>query len=113
MKKLNCNTWNWILCILYGLMVVLMTFLCAPVEAQNVKREGKMFVEMPTGGLKKGSTKTEYTYKCKDGKVYPIYLSANGKAYIVRVSKKTGKEYKQYLPEVTKQLAKQLKAGSK
>lgn len=105
MKKWNANTWDTVLCILYGLMFVGMIFWCAPVEAQNVKREGKMFVEMPTGGLKKGSTKTEYTYKAKDGKVYPIWLSANGKAYIVRTSKKTGKEYKQYLPEITRQLA--------
>lgn len=104
MKKLSSSTWDTILCILYGLMFVGMIFWCAPIEAQNVKREGKCFVQMSTG-LKKGAKKTEYTYKTKDGKTYPIWVSANGKAYIVRTSKKTGKEYKQYLPEVTKQLA--------
>lgn len=33
----------------------------------------------------------------KDGTRYPVYLSATGRYYIVRTSKKTGKQYKQYL----------------
>jgi len=36
--------------------------------------------------------------------VYPIYLSSTGKAFIKKVSKKTGKEYKQYIPEIGKQI---------
>lgn len=67
----------------------------------NVKLEGSIFVEQ-TVELK--DTKTNLSYKDKKGNIYPIYLSKRGKAYIIRVSKKTGKEYKQYLPEVTKQL---------
>lgn len=53
---------------------------------------------------KTSATKTVYTFKAFDDKVYPIYLSPKGKAFIIRVSKKAGKQYKQYLPEVTKQL---------
>lgn len=53
--------------------------------------------------------KTQYVFKAKDGKEYPIYISKQGKAFIWRVSKKTGKQYKQYLPEVTKQLQTQKK----
>ena len=67
----------------------------------NVKLEGNIFVEQT---IKSTDTKTNLSYKDKKGTVYPIYLSKRGKAYIIRVSKKTGKEYKQYLPEVTKQL---------
>ena len=74
------------------------------VSAQDVKRQGNMFVQQQSSTST--ATKTKYTFKAKDGKVYPIYLSKNGKAFIIRVSKKTGKEYKQYLPEVTKQLGK-------
>ena len=67
----------------------------------NVKLEGNTFsVEQ----VESKDTKTKYTYKDKKGNIYPIYLSKRGKAYIIRTSKKTGKEYKQYLPEVTKQL---------
>lgn len=38
------------------------------------------------------------------GVEHPIYLSSTGKAFIKKVSKKTGKEYKQYLPEIGKQI---------
>jgi hypothetical protein len=49
-------------------------------------------------------TKTKYTYTDFKGNVYPIYLSASGKAFTKKVSKKTGKEYRQYLPEIGKQI---------
>ena len=71
----------------------------------EIKREGTTFVQVKSDKVTlKNDTKTQYTYKASDGKVYPIYLSKNGKAFIVRVSKKTGREYKQYLPEVTAQI---------
>lgn len=96
------------------LLLTIALAICAgafhPAYSQEVKREGKVFVQQTTNKkvTLKNDTKTEYTYKAKDGKTYPIYLSRNGKAFIVRVSKKTGNEYKQYLPEVTEQLKKDL-----
>lgn len=36
-------------------------------------------------------------YKDAKGKLWPVYKSANGRLYALRVSAKTGKEYKQYL----------------
>ena len=83
--------------------VVLALMVGTPVFAQSeVKREGTTFVEVQSNKVSlENCTKTQYTYKTKDGKEYPIYLSKNGKAFIVRVSKKTGKEYKQYLPQIT------------
>lgn len=42
--------------------------------------------------------KTDFTYKVKDVE-YPIYTSPKGRCYILKTSKKTGKEYKQYLPK--------------
>lgn len=76
--------------------------------SQNVKKIGNTFVEQVDSSKKavKEPKKTEYTYTDKKGNVYPIYLSSTGKAFIVKTSKKTGKEYRQYLPEVTKQLQK-------
>lgn len=41
--------------------------------------------------------KTDYLYEVKEGETYPIYISKTGKAYIFKVSKKTGNEYKYYL----------------
>jgi len=41
---------------------------------------------------------TPYTYEVK-GIKYPIHIGKTGSCYIVRTSKKTGKEYRQYLGE--------------
>lgn len=50
-------------------------------------------------------TPTIYTYTDKDGQVYQIIRSKTGSYYILKVSKKTGKEYKYYLPkEIQEQL---------
>lgn len=89
----------------YLFLVALVMMAGAPIFAQDVKREGNTFVYVQSDKVSlKNDTKTQYTYKAKDGKEYPIYLSKNGKAFIVRVSKKSGREYKQYLKEVTEQL---------
>ena len=76
------------------------------VHAQSVQRQGNTFTQVSN---KKSSsagkeTKTKYTYKDSKGNVYPVYLSSTGKAFVKRTSKKTGKEYKQYVPEIGKQI---------
>ena len=77
------------------------------VQAQSVVKSGNTFTQVSNnkGGTSEGKeTKTQYTYKDSKGNVYPVYLSASGKAFIKKVSKKTGKEYKQYVPEIGKQI---------
>ena len=86
------------------LFMVVLALMVGTINAQSVKRQGNVFIEQRDTTFVNNGTKTPYTYKAKDGKEYPIYLSKNGKAYIVRVSKKSGKQYKQYLPKVTEQL---------
>lgn len=86
--------------------MVILAFMVGTSGAQNVQRQGNVFVEQKATRTTQAQ-KTEYVYKAKDGKEYPIYLSKNGKAFIIRVSKKTGKEYRQYLPQVTEELNKQ------
>jgi len=44
--------------------------------------------------------KTEYIFRDDKGETYPIYQSKNGKYFVKRVSKKTGKEYNYYVTEV-------------
>lgn len=44
-------------------------------------------------------TKTKYTWQDKDGNIYPIYITKKCACYVIRVSEKTGKEYKYYLPK--------------
>lgn len=53
------------------------------------------------------NVQTPYTWKDKDGKTYPI--TKKGACYVKRISKKTGKEYKYYLPkEIQEQIRKEL-----
>jgi hypothetical protein len=37
------------------------------------------------------------TFTTSKGDTYPIYISERGKYYIIRTSKETGNQYKQYL----------------
>ena len=75
-------------------------------QAQSVQRQGNNFTQVSNKGQKSSGkeTKTQYTYTDSKGNTYPVYLSSTGKAFVKRVSKKTGKEYKQYVPEVGKQI---------
>lgn len=73
-------------------------------NAQNVVRKGSTFVEQ-ADSTKQNGVKTKYTYMDKNGVEYPIYLSSKDKAYIICTSKKTGKPYKRYLPNITAQLS--------
>uniref|UniRef100_A0AAU8MJ25 Uncharacterized protein n=1 Tax=Geladintestivirus 6 TaxID=3233138 RepID=A0AAU8MJ25_9CAUD len=43
-------------------------------------------------------TTTTYTYKCPE-KTYNVYVSHGGAYYIWKISKKTNKSYKYYLPK--------------
>lgn len=63
----------------------------------EVKREGNTFKVEQTS--KASDTRTKYTWEDKEGNKYPIFVTKKGACYVVRVSKKTGKEYKQYLPK--------------
>lgn len=71
------------------------------IRAQNVVKNGKVFVQQSSKG---DSTKTDYQYQARDGKKYTIYLSQNGKAFIVKWSEKKQKWYRQYLPKITEML---------
>lgn len=73
------------------------------VKAQEVVRNGNTFEQV---SKKKSAEpiKTKYTFKTLDGNVYPVYISAKGKCFIKRISKK-GKEYPYYnLPKELKDL---------
>ena len=73
-------------------------------NAQSVQRQGNNFTQVSNKKSAGKETKTQYTFTDSKGVVYPVYLSSTGKAYIKKVSKKTGKEYKQYVPEIGKQI---------
>lgn len=112
-----------------GITILLVISIMTPCAAITPKVNG----ELPKGtyssiqrtgntfeAISQTDTKTPYTWKDKDGKIYPIYISmkrisifkndtSKGPFYIKRISKKTGKEYKYYLPkEVQDQIRKEI-----
>ena len=65
------------------------------VQAQSVVNSGNTNTQVSNGKPKGKEVKTQYTFKDSKGDIYPVYLSASGKAR---------KEYKQYVPEIGKQI---------
>lgn len=76
--------------------------------AQKYIQSGTTFTQVNTNNSKSTATKTVYTWKIGN-KSYPIYISSKGKAFIYKTSKKTGKEYKYYLPDEVAQKIKNKK----
>lgn len=107
-NKLVCS----ILEVLLWTTVCFIAFMCLlwahDARGQSVVRNGKMFIQQSNSNKieKDSATLTGYFYIDTKGVKYPIYMSSKGKCFIIRTSAKTGKQYKQYLPEVTKQLSK-------
>ena len=62
-------------------------------SAQVVQDAQGNFITTP----KAKAVNTGKTFTDSKGKVYPVYRSARGKYYVIRTSRKTGKQYKQYL----------------
>lgn len=80
--------------------------------SQDVVKEGKTFKVQTTQTT--SEQQTEYTWEDKKGVKYPIFISKKGACYIKKVSSKTGKEYKQYLPkEIQETIRKELKIDKK
>lgn len=75
-------------------------------QSQEVIRKGNTFEQVSKKKSKETYKLTQYTYIANDRKKYPIYISEKGKYFIFRKSAKTGKEYRQYLPNIQKQLTK-------
>lgn len=63
----------------------------------EVKREGDTFKVEQTS--KASDTQTKYTWEDKENHKSPIFITKKGACYVLRTSKKTGKEYKYYLPK--------------
>lgn len=107
-KKKDERIVNILVAIIIFALVYFMFFICATAQAQSVQRQGNTFIAVDTTTTVKYH-ETDLLYVDKDKKVYNIYMSQNGSAFIFKISKKTGKKYRKYLPEVTKQLREDVK----
>jgi len=76
--------------------LILATF-CLVSNAE-VTRQGDTF-KVEKSSTASNDTQTKYTWEDKEGNKYPIFVTKKGACYVKRVSKKTGKEYKYYLPK--------------
>ena len=91
------------------LLLAVCLSLASGLFAQNYTREGKQFTSTTTVRQSSEGEKTGYTWKDSKGNVYDIYITKNNSCYTIRTSKKTGKEYRAYLPkEVSAEIAKEL-----
>ena len=93
------------------ILFVMMFAFTTVVNAQSFEREGNTFVSKSNKGSKAKSepTKTKFTWKDSKGTEYPVYISSTGSCFVIKVSAKTGKEYRNYLgPEISQQICKEL-----
>ena len=89
------------------LLLVLAMGLAA--NAQTYTRSGNTFISSTGERVKAEPVKTKFTWKDSKGKEYPVYISSNGSCFVIKVSAKTGKEYRNYLgPEISQQICKEL-----
>lgn len=109
-RSIHRPTWKEILqATLWAVFAFTLIFLSAALQecrAQNVVRKGHSFYQQQsTNKIAKDSVVfSGYYYFDAKGIRYPIYMSSKGKCFILRTSSKTGKQYRQYLPEITRQL---------
>lgn len=94
---------------------VIMTVIPAAAQAQtqNYTRAGNTFAAQKSAGAgtcAQAPEKTKYMYTDTDGKTYPVYIGKTGACYILRVSGRTGKEYRKYLgAEISAEICRELK----
>lgn len=76
----------------------------------DVIRSGNTFIQTSSKTItKKEAVKTKFTWQDRKGNSYPIYISDSGSCFIIKVSKKTNREYRQYLgKELSMQICKEL-----
>lgn len=96
----------WIVLILWFAFFSSTGVLAQDNNKPTIEQKGNVFIQKSNG---RGSqvTKTNYIYEDSKGQRDTIYISSTGKAFVFKVSKKTGNVYKKYLPEVTAQLQKE------
>lgn len=75
--------------------------------AQEFTQNGNTFSAVAKSGSRKGSEpeKTSYQWEDSKGVKYDIYISSTGSVFVYKTSKKTGKQYKNYLgPEISQKI---------
>lgn len=78
-------------------------------NAQNYKIEGNTIISTKTARVKSEPVKTSIVYKDTKGNEYPVYMSSTGSCFVLKISAKTSKEYRNYLgPEISADICQRL-----
>ena len=78
---------------IYGLVLI-----AANCDAQNVTRDAAgNYTAAPKEQKAERDSVTGLSYTDAQGNIFPVYKGAKGSHYVCRVSKKSGKFYRQYL----------------
>lgn len=82
------------------ILSILIAFFCAfTVNAQSYTYSNGTYTSTKSGRTANW-VETPYTYTCQDGTRYTILVNKNnGRCAVEKVSKKTGKTYKYYIPD--------------
>lgn len=89
-------------------IIISFVILLGIIANAQVVKEGNTFTQTKTEKVTEAK-KTQFTYQDNKRNKYPIYVSSRGSLYVIKVSKKTGKEYKYYLPkEVQEEIKKHI-----
>lgn len=90
-----------------GVLIVLLS-VSLNTQAQSFTRKGNTF-EQVSSKKTSSSKQTQFTWTDSKGKTYPIFITKNGRCFVNKISSKTGKEYKYYLPkEIALEVCKEL-----
>ena len=96
------------------LILIALMGICVMGAAQNsdakVQRNGNVFSSVKQNKAKVEPMATTFQWEDAKGVQYPIWVNPNsGRCFVLKTSKKSGKEYKQYLDaEVSKAVCKEV-----
>lgn len=87
------------------LILMLALLLGSSASYAELVKEGNTFSEQTT--YEEPYKELPFTYKDSKGIEYKLYQSKKGSLYIIKTSKKTGRQYRQYLPKEKQEQIKQ------
>lgn len=85
----------------------------AQAQSESFKVQGTTYTAVMTSkgrDVRANAEQTAYTWQDTKGRTYPIWIARTGSCFVIRVSGKTGNEYRQYLgKEVSADICKRMK----
>lgn len=101
---------QFIVCSVIALIITLFTMSAHAQSVSTFKVNGNSYTAVSNHSTTKSEPeKTDYTWTDTKGNTYPIYISSTGSCFVIKISAKTGKEYRNYLkPEVSADICRKL-----